>query len=122
MTEERADSVSRFQRQNVFELAGLLFDFGLVLDFQRLGKQPFRQTVTADDVCRALASAGSEIHDGVTVRRHAMHGMYDFVTAVQHRPVGVRLGGMRAKLQQSQFSHALDGDRNWQRARGLNSP
>ena len=38
MSEERADLVRRFRRENVFELARLLFDLGLAVHRQTIGK------------------------------------------------------------------------------------
>jgi hypothetical protein len=69
MTEERADLLGGLRRKNVLELASLLFDLTLVLHPKALGKEAFGESMTTDDVSRALASARSEFHDHAAVRR-----------------------------------------------------
>src|SRR6266850_1044616 len=105
----------------MLELACLLLDLGLVFDAQGFGKQPFSQAVTPNDVGRALAPTGSEVDYRISVLRNTVHRMHNFMAAVQHRLVGMRLGRMLAKFQQSDLRHFFDGNRNWQRARSLNA-
>src|SRR4051794_29170463 len=54
MPKKRADLVGDFRRQDVFELARLLLDLFLVLNFQRLGEQALCKTMAANYVGRAL--------------------------------------------------------------------
>src|SRR5882724_12370160 len=57
MTQERTDFIRGFLRKNVFELAGLLGNLGLVLHVQAVGKESFGQPVPADNVSSPLPSA-----------------------------------------------------------------
>src|SRR5271166_214744 len=52
-----ADLVRCFGRQNMLELARLLLDFGFAVHGERIGKQPLRQPMPANDVGRALVAA-----------------------------------------------------------------
>ena len=63
MSEEGADLVSRFGREDVLELAGLLLDLGFAVHRQAVGKQSLGQAVPADDAAGALTAAWSEFHD-----------------------------------------------------------
>jgi hypothetical protein len=63
MTEESADFVGRFGRQNMFKLASLLFDFRFTVKGEAVCKQALSQPVTANDIGRALAAARREFHD-----------------------------------------------------------
>lgn len=57
MIEEGADFVGRFGREDVFELAGLLLDFGFAVHGERVGEEAFGETMAADDVGGALMAA-----------------------------------------------------------------
>ena len=57
MSEKRADFIRGFRGKNVFELAGLLFNFGLAVQSQAVGEKTLRQSMTANDVGGALPSA-----------------------------------------------------------------
>ena len=50
MSEKRADLIGRPGRKNMFELARLLFDFGLAVHGQRIGEQAFGKAVPANDI------------------------------------------------------------------------
>src|ERR1017187_4768419 len=50
VAEERTDFVRRFGGQDVFELAGLLLDFGFAIHGERIGKESFSKAMSADDV------------------------------------------------------------------------
>ena len=67
MPREGADLIGRFGREDVFELAGLLLDFGLAVHGQAVGEEPFGQAMAADDVGGALASARRELDDHAAV-------------------------------------------------------
>ena len=45
MIEEGADFVGRFGREDVFELAGLLLDFGFAVHGERVGEEAFGETM-----------------------------------------------------------------------------
>lgn len=57
VAEERADFVRRFGRQDVFELASLLLDFGFAVHGETVGEKALCQTMPPNDASRALASA-----------------------------------------------------------------
>ena len=96
MAEEGADLVRRFGRQDVFELAGLLFDFGFAVQGQAIGEQALGQPVAANDVGRALTSAGSELDDHAAIAGGNAGRLERIVARIHERLVIVRLGRMRA--------------------------
>ena len=57
MSQERADTLRCFRRENVLELAGFFRDFFFIVHVKGLGKEPLGQTVAADDVFSALAAS-----------------------------------------------------------------
>ena len=63
MTQKSADLVGSFGREDMLELAGLLFDFGLAVHGEAVGEKAFREAMAADDAGGAFASAGSEFDD-----------------------------------------------------------
>src|ERR1700693_1688734 len=67
MPEEAADLVVSFRREDVFELAGLLLDFGLAVQRQAVSEETFRQTMAANDVGSPMPSAGGKFHDHAAV-------------------------------------------------------
>ena len=67
MTQKCANLVRRPRREDVFELAGLLLDLRLALEGKAVGKQPLGETVTPDDISRALTPPRSEFHDHAAV-------------------------------------------------------
>ena len=52
MAEEGADALVKFGRDDVFEAAGLLVDFGFI-DGEGVGEQPFGEAVTANYIAGA---------------------------------------------------------------------
>src|ERR1051325_2070540 len=68
MPEEGADALCRFGRQDVFELAGLFFDLGLIHHPEALGEQHFGQAVATYHVGCALAAAVREFHHRRPIR------------------------------------------------------
>ena len=69
MSQERADLIRRFGRENVLELAGLLLDFRLAVHRQAVGEQALGQTVAANDAAGPLAAARSQFDDHACHRR-----------------------------------------------------
>ena len=63
VTEEAADFVGGFGREDVFELAGLLFNFGFAVHRKAVGEQALGQAMTANDAAGALAAAGRKFDD-----------------------------------------------------------
>src|ERR1700688_878961 len=67
MSEEGAYLVGGFRREDVFELAGLLLDFGLAIQRQAVSEETFRQTMAANNIGGPLPSAGGKFHDHAAV-------------------------------------------------------
>ena len=67
MAQEGADLVGGFGRENVFELAGLLFDFGFAVHGEAVGEQALGKAMAADDIGGALTAAGCEFDDHAAV-------------------------------------------------------
>jgi hypothetical protein len=59
---ESADFVSRFRRENMLELAGLLLDFRFAVHSQAVGEKALRQPVATDDAARTLAAARGQFN------------------------------------------------------------
>ena len=57
MSEERADLVGGFRREDVLELAGLLLDFGFAVHGEAVGEQALGQPVAANDAPGAAAAS-----------------------------------------------------------------
>src|SRR6267378_3859255 len=64
MAEERADALVELRADDVFELAGLRVCFG-ILDAKSVLEEALGQAVAADNVARALAAYGRELHFAV---------------------------------------------------------
>ena len=95
MAEECADFVGGFRRQDVFELAGLLLDFGLAVHGQRIGKEAFCQTMTPDNVGGALVSTWRELDDGGAIASRNTGRLERVMAGIDERLVIVGFGWMR---------------------------
>src|ERR1700686_1443599 len=60
VSQERTDALGGLRREDVLELAGLFRDLFFVVNVEGLCKQPFGQTVPADDFFLALPAFLSE--------------------------------------------------------------
>src|SRR5260221_14314619 len=107
MSQEGADALRGFRRKDVLKLARLLRDFFLVVNMKSLGEEPFRQTVAADHVFRALAALLSEDDHVVAMAGEVTGGTKSDVAAIQHLLVRVRLQGVFGQVNQAQDLHAL---------------
>jgi hypothetical protein len=67
VAQEGADLVGGLGGQNVFELAGLLFDFGFTVHGEAVGEQALGQAMAADNIGGALAAAGCEFDNHAAV-------------------------------------------------------
>lgn len=99
MAEEGADLIGGFERQDVLELAGLLFDLRLAVESEAVGEQAFGQAMSADDVGGTLAPASSEFHDHAAVADGDAVGLKSIVTGIDEGLVLMRLGRMRRSGQ-----------------------
>src|SRR5215472_2643024 len=98
MTEERANAGCGFGRQDVFELAGLLGDFPLVVHVKRLSEKTLRQAMAADDVFGALAPLLCEDDHALAVSGKIRGRTESHVAPVEHLLVHVRLSCMDGKI------------------------
>ena len=98
MPEERADLVRRFRRQDVFELASLLLNFGLAVHGQRIGKEALREAVAANDVGGAFAPVDSELNDCRSVADRDAARFESVVAGIHERLVIVRHRRMRRRF------------------------
>src|SRR5579863_2222141 len=57
MPQKRTDLIGRLRRENVFGLAGLLFDFRFAIHRQAVGEEPLRQPMPSNDAARTLPTA-----------------------------------------------------------------
>src|SRR5271156_1022195 len=62
-SEKRADLVRRFGREDVFELAGLLLDFGFAVHGQAIGEEALREAVRADDAAGTFSARRRKFDD-----------------------------------------------------------
>ena len=69
VAEEGAYLVGGFGREDVLELAGLLFDFGLAVHGEAVGEQSLSQAVAANDVSGALTAARGKFAQSCCRRR-----------------------------------------------------
>src|SRR5882724_6225325 len=87
MTQERTDFIRSFLRKNVFELAGLLGDLGLVLHVQAVGKEPLGQPMPPNDVSGALSSASSHLDHVAAFGCRISHRRQLFMAGIVNRLV-----------------------------------
>jgi len=115
MSEESADLISNFRRENMFEFAGLLLDLFLIFNMQSLDEEPLGEAVSADDVLCALASALGKVQAEFAVVGDAAMRLDLVMAAVWDGCVRMRLlFTMRAPRDQSHLLHVLDGHGHWQ--------
>ena len=67
MAEEGADLIRSFRRQDMLELAGLLFNFRFAIHGQTIGEKALCQTMPADDATCTLAAALRKFDDHCAV-------------------------------------------------------
>src|SRR5579862_4688148 len=73
MSQEPANLVRRFWRQNMFELARLLLDFRLAIECQTVRKQSLGQSMSPNDIRRSLPSPRRELNNHAAIAdRHSI--------------------------------------------------
>ena len=107
MSQERADALCGFRREDVLELAGLLGDLFFVVNMKGLRKKPFGQAMPADDVFRALAAFLSEDDHVIAVAGVLAGRAERHMAAVEHLLVRVRR--LVKKIEYVEFGFGLDG-------------
>src|ERR1700722_330126 len=90
MAQECADLVGGFGREDVLELAGLLFDFGFAVHREAVSEQTLGKAVAADDVGRALTAAGCQFDDHAAVAGRNSGWLQCIVTRIDEWLVVVR--------------------------------
>src|ERR1700733_14783121 len=108
MPQECTNLVRRLRRQDVLELAGLLLDLSLAVHRQTVGEQPLGQSMSPDDVGRALLTSWSELHNHAAVADGDAVRLQRIVTRVHKRLVSVRPRQIPGSSLHPQFNHFLD--------------
>jgi len=102
MAEERTDALVQFRADDVFELAGLRVRFG-ILDGKGVFEKALGQAVAANNVARALAAYGRELHFAVLhlyqmqirhAGEHACRGLFGDDGEFPGRPRGMESLGL----------------------------
>ena len=121
MTQERADLVRGFGREDVLEFARLLLDLRLAIQSQAVGKQPLRKPVPADDVGRALAPARCKLDNHAAVTDRNRSRFQSVMAWIHKRLVIVRFQGMRRSRHETHLCHLFDRYPHWQGAVDLHT-
>jgi len=114
--EECADLVSSLGRQDVFELAGLLFDFGFAVHGEGIGEETFGKPVPADDVGSALHSARRQFDNQRAISNRYARGLEGIVARIHKRRVMMRLRRTGTRSHQIHALQFFQGNRDGQRA------
>src|SRR5579864_6714373 len=97
MTEERADTLCCFRRENMLEFAGFFRDFVFIVHVKSLGKEAFCEPMAADHVFSPLAALFRKDDHVIAVACMLSSRTERHMTAVEHLLVSVRLQGMFGK-------------------------
>jgi hypothetical protein len=116
VAQERAYLIRRFGRQDVFEFAGLLLDFGLAVHGEAVCEEALGKAVAADDAAGALTSAGSQFDNHRAIADRGGHRLQSVMAGIHERLVVVGLGRMRGRNYHSQFDHLFDRHADWESA------
>src|SRR5277367_5706024 len=103
--QERAYLIGGLGRENVFELAGLLFDFSFAVHGETVGEEPLGEAMAANNVGSPLSASGREFHDHGTVAGRDTVWFQGIVAGVDERLVIVRFRRMWGCRDQSQLNH-----------------
>src|ERR1700682_2356941 len=114
--EERADLVRGFGRQDVFELAGLLFDFSFTLQRETIRKEPLRQPMAPNNIGSTVATAFREFYDHAAIAGGNSGRFKRLVARIDEWPVGMRLGRMWSGGNQPERGHLFNCNADRQRA------
>jgi hypothetical protein len=98
MAEEGTDLLGGFGRENVLELAGLLFDLALIRHSEALGEETLGETVTANHASGTLASSGSKFDDHAAVGRELAGRLERVVTGILDCSMGVGVWSVRDEV------------------------
>ena len=121
MTQERADLVRGFGREDVLEFARLLLDLRLAIQSQAVGKQPLRKPVPANDVGGTLAPTRRKLDNHAAVTGRNRSRFQSVMAWIHKRLVIVCLRRMWRSGNESHLRHLFDRDADWQRAVNLHT-
>lgn len=110
MTQERAYLIRCFRAEDMFELAGLLFDFRFTVHGKAVGEQALGETMAANDADGAFASAIGEFDDLAAIAEGRCSGLERVMAGIDEGLVMMRLRRMRASREQSERNHFFDRD------------
>src|SRR5579864_1810065 len=120
MAQEGTDALRCFRRENMLELAGFFRDLFFVVHMKGLGKEPFREAMTADHVFSTLAALFREDDHVIAVAGVLAGGTKRYMAAIEHLLVRMRLQGVLCKIDQPHALHPLQREPHWQRAFNFN--
>ncbi len=116
MPQERAYLVRCFRAEDVFELAGLLFDFAFTVHGEAVGEEALREAMATDDANSAFAAPAGEFNDLTAIAERRGGGLERIMTGIDEGLVMMGFGRMRAGGDQSERNHFFDRDADGQRA------
>src|SRR5215831_10285138 len=121
MTQKRADFIGRSGRENVLELASLLFDFGLVVHGKAIREQALGQTMAADDTACFVASALGQRNHRTSIAIENSLRPHRIMARIDEWLVIMRLGRMRRRGYKSERGHLLDSNGDRQSTVGIHA-
>ena len=119
MSQEGANTLRGFRRENMLKLAGFFRDLFFVVYVKGLGKEPLRQTMAADDVFSPLATSFSKGDHMVAVACMFSSRTERHMAAIEYLLVRVRLEGVLREIDQPHALHPLQRQPHGQRAFNL---
>src|SRR5947207_7900636 len=105
MSQECANLVCGFGREDVLELAGLLLDLRFTFEGQTVGKQPFREPMASNDIRGPLASALCQLDNHAAVADRDAGWLEGIVAGIHERFVMVADRRMWRGFQQTHLAH-----------------
>lgn len=94
VAQKRADLIGSFGREDVFELAGLLLNFGFAVERETVGEEALGEAVAANDVGGFLTASICEFNNGAAIPDGTHTRLERVVTGIHKGPVIVSLGRM----------------------------
>ena len=110
MAQEGADLVGCSGREDVLELAGLLFDHRFAVNSQTVGEEALGEAMTANNAARLAPAARCERNDGAAVTNENSLRAHGIMAGIYEWLMIVRLGWVRGSGDQSQLFHLFNRD------------
>ena len=103
MSQEGADSLGGFRREDVLEFAGFFRDLFFIVHVKGLGKEALGQAMAANDVFSALAAFFREDDHVIAVAGVLNSGTERHMATVEHLLVRVRLQSVLGEIFSPRF-------------------